>query len=149
MLWLPACSTRPYPIDWLLSGVQIKANFVAGQTRSPRRSSWHRRPKFAFLLFSKVYQAWPKDSLCYGHSVTRVHCPARCACACHGVSSTPAGAVAGGGGVVFVCVYRWSVVYMVLGNQDRWVFAFLSVINHSSRQVCARAWFVQRLYLMS
>ena len=70
----------------------------------PRRSSWHRRPKFAFLLFSKVYQAWPKDSLCYGHSVTRVHCPARCACACHGVSSTPAGAVAGGGGVCRLCL---------------------------------------------
>jgi hypothetical protein len=52
-------STRPDPIDQLLSGVQMKASFVEGQTRSPRRRSWHRRPKFVGLLFGKVYQEWP------------------------------------------------------------------------------------------
>ena len=47
---LPASSTRPEPIDQRLSGARIKPNFVAGQARFPRRSSWHRHPKFAGLL---------------------------------------------------------------------------------------------------
>ena len=83
MLCLPACSTRPDPIDRRLSGAQMKANFVAGQTRSPRRSFWHRRPKFAGLLHGKVYRAWP-PALALLQALSH-SCPARCACACHGV----------------------------------------------------------------
>ena len=83
MLCLPAFSTRPDPIDWLLSVAQIKANFVAGQTQSPRRSSWHRRPKFAGLLFGKVYRAWP-SGLALLRELSHSY-PVRCARACHGV----------------------------------------------------------------
>ena len=61
-----------------------------------------------------------------------------------GRGAASASGVPGGRGVVFVysrCIDGF--LYTVLGNQDRFEFAFLSVINHSSREVCARAWFVQ------
>ena len=86
MPYLPASSTRSGPIDRQQSGAQMKANFVAGQTRSPGRSSWHQRPKVAGLLLSKVCRAWPPGLARQDTSDLLSHsCPARCACACHGV----------------------------------------------------------------
>jgi hypothetical protein len=64
-------------------GCPNQANFVAGQTRSPHRSSWHRRPKVAGLLFSMIYRAWLPGLArlrALSHS-----CPARCARARHRV----------------------------------------------------------------
>ena len=49
----------------------------------PRRSSWHRRPKFAGLMLGKVCRGWP-PALALLQALSH-SCPARCACACHGV----------------------------------------------------------------
>ena len=79
-VFVHASSTRSDSIDRRLSGAQ--ANFVAGQTRSPRRSSWHRRPKFGGRLLGKVCRAWPPGLVllrAFRHS-----CPARRARACSG-----------------------------------------------------------------
>jgi hypothetical protein len=46
-------------MDRRLSVTHTEANGVAGQTRSPRCSSWHPRPKFADLLLGKVCRGWP------------------------------------------------------------------------------------------